>query len=91
MLIRHRVTDYVVGRRAFHEHGATGSSNGCWGRQVFRNADDPQEMLLLLTWDDLVRARLYVHSDEMLESMKSAGVADEQGKWFLELADEVER
>lgn len=77
LLIRHKVTDYARWKRVFHEQGAIRWSNGCRGGQVFRNADDPGEMLILLTWDDLMRARLYAQSDELLESMKSAGGTDD--------------
>ncbi len=89
LLIRHRVTDYPAWKRVFDEQESTRWSNGCRGGQVFRNADDPGEMLILLAWDDLMRARLYSQSDELLESMKRAGVTDDPDMWFLEQTGEV--
>ena len=84
LLIRHRVADHAAWKRVFDEQGATRWSNGCRGGQVFRNADDPDELVILLDWDDLRRARLYAQSDELLESLKRAGVADDPDLWILE-------
>jgi hypothetical protein len=89
LFIRHRVANYATWKREFDDQESTRWSNGCRGGQVFRNADDPGEMLILLTWDDLVRARLYSQSDELLESMKRAGVTEDPDMWFLEQTDEV--
>lgn len=89
LLIRHRVTDYPAWKRVFDEQGSTRWSNGCRGVQVFHNTDDPGELLILLDWDDHRRARFYSQSDELLESMKRAGVADHPDMWILEQTDEV--
>jgi hypothetical protein len=84
LLIRHRVTDYAAWKRVFDEQRSTRWSNGCQGGQVFRNADDPGELLILLDWDDLRRARFYSQSDELQESMKRSGIADDPDLWILE-------
>lgn len=89
LLIRHRVADYPAWKRAFDEQASTRWSNGCRGGQVFRNADDPVEVVILLDWDDVRRARLYSQSDELLESMKLAGVTDDHDLWILEQAENV--
>lgn len=89
LLIRHRVTDYAAWKRVFDEQGSTRWSNGCRGGHVFHNADDPGELLIVLEWDDLRRARFYSQSDELHESIKRAGVADDPDLWILEHADDV--
>ena len=43
---------------------------------------------MLLEWDDLERARLFVDSDDLQEAMTRAGVTDRPNIWFLE---DVER
>jgi hypothetical protein len=91
LLIRHRVKDVPVWKRVFDEHGPIRWSNGCRGGQIFSNADDPGELVIILTWDDVVRARLYSQSDELLESMDRAGVIDEPDIWFLEHVGESMR
>ena len=44
----------------------------------------PNEVLLLLEWDDLERARLFADSDDLREAMTRAGVTDRPDIWFLE-------
>ncbi len=89
LLIRHRVTDYPAWKREFDVQASTRWSNGCRGGQVFRNADDPGELVILLNWDDLRRARFYSQSDELLESLKTAGVSDDPDMWILDTASDV--
>jgi heme-degrading monooxygenase HmoA len=87
LLIRHKVEDYATWKAVFDEHGATRRANGSRGGRLFRNATDPTEVLVLLEWDDLTRARLFADSDDLREAMARAGVADRPDVWFLEDAD----
>jgi len=89
LLIRHRVADYPAWKAAFDEERASRWSNGCRGGQVFRNTNEPGEVLILLEWDDPVRARLYSQSDDLQESMENAGVTDRPDVWLLEHTDIV--
>ena len=75
LLIRHHVADYPAWKAVFDEHETTRQANGSQGGRLFRDAADPQEVLLLLEWDDLERARLFVDSDDLQEAMTRAGVA----------------
>ena len=88
LLIRHKVQDYATWESVFDEHESTRRANGSRGGRLFRSATDPHEVLLLLEWDDLERARLFIDSDDLQEAMMRAGVTDRPDIWFLE---EVER
>ena len=59
------------------------------GGRLFRSAIDPHEVLLLLEWDDLERARLFADSDDLREAMTRAGVTDRPDFWFLEDGDHL--
>lgn len=59
MLIRHKVADYGAWKPLFDEHGTTRRANGSRGGRLFRSADDPNEVVVLLEWDDLERARFF--------------------------------
>jgi heme-degrading monooxygenase HmoA len=87
LLIRHKVEDYAKWKPAFDDHAATRRANGSKGGYLLRNADDPNELVLLLQWDDLDRARQFAHSADLQQTMKRAGVLDEPDLHFL---DEVE-
>ncbi len=89
LLIRHRVTNYAAWKQDFDEQGSTRWSNGCRGGQVFRNTADPSELLILLAWDEPLRARLYSQSDELRESMKKTGGTDDPAMWVLEQSEDL--
>jgi heme-degrading monooxygenase HmoA len=84
LLIRHKVADYAIWRRAFDAHGANRRANGSRGGQLFRSTADPNETIILLEWDDLTRARLFAQSDDLREAMARAGVVDEPDLWVLD-------
>ena len=84
LLIRCHVADYPAWKVVFDEHEPTRRANGAQGEWLFRDADDPHEVLLLLAWDDLERARLFADSDDLGEAMARAGVTDRPDIWFLE-------
>jgi heme-degrading monooxygenase HmoA len=88
MLIRHKVADYVKWKPVFDEHGRTRKASGSRGGYLFRNADDPNETVILLEWDDLAKARQFVESEDLRQAMQRAGVADRPDVYFL---DEAER
>ena len=84
LLIRHRIADFLAWKTVFDEHEPARRANGSQGGWLFRDADDPEEILLLLEWDDLERARLFADSDDLREAMTRAGVTDRPDIWFLE-------
>ena len=89
VLIRHRVADYAAWKPLFDEDGLTRRANGCRGGPLYRSADDPNEVLVLLEWDDLERARLFADSDDLRVAMERAGVIGPPEIWFLEDAIQV--
>jgi heme-degrading monooxygenase HmoA len=89
LFIRHRVADYTAWKPIFDAHGMTRRANGSQGGRILRSADDPHEVLVLLEWDDLRRARLFVDSDDLREAMHRAGVTDQPDIWFLADGDRI--
>jgi hypothetical protein len=87
LLIRHHVADYPAWKAVFDEHAFTRRANGSQGGRLFRDAVDRNEVLALLAWDDLDRARLFADSDDLREVMTRAGVTDRPDIWFLEDVD----
>jgi heme-degrading monooxygenase HmoA len=89
VLIRHRVADYAAWKPLFDDDGPARRANGSRGGSIYRSADDPNEVLVLLEWDDLDRARLFADSDDLREAMDRAGVTDRPEIWFLEDVDRL--
>jgi heme-degrading monooxygenase HmoA len=67
----------------YDEHGATRKAAGCKGTQVFRSSENPNEVLVLLEWNDLEPARKFAQSQDLREVMQRAGVADQPDVYFL--------
>lgn len=84
LLIRHRVADYDAWSTVFAEQEIVRRANGSQGGRIMRGDTDPGEILVLLEWDDLERARLFVDSDDLQEAMQRAGVVGEPEFWFLD-------
>jgi heme-degrading monooxygenase HmoA len=87
LLIRHRVRDVARWQGVFAEQGVVRQANGSRGGQVLRSDADPNEIVVLLEWDDLERARLFADSDDLREAMNRGGVDDRPDIWFLEDVD----
>ena len=88
VLVRHEVQDYAKWKPVFDEHGASRKANGSKGGSLFRNADNPNEVVILLEWDSLENVRRFTQSDDLRQAMERAGVTDRPDIYFL---DEVER
>jgi heme-degrading monooxygenase HmoA len=87
LLIRQKVEDYAAWKADFEQHATARRANGSQGGRLYRNAADANEVVVLLAWDDLERARLFADSDDLCEAMARPGVADRPDIWFLEETD----
>ena len=83
MLIHHRVKDYRKWREVFDSLADFRKQNGELSAKVYRAADDPNHLTLLLAWDSLEKARRFAISEELAEAMKHAGVEGIPTFYFL--------
>jgi heme-degrading monooxygenase HmoA len=86
MLVRAKYEDYDRFRSVFDERASTRKDHGSLGARVFRNASDPAEVVVLLEWSDLAKAREFSQSDTLREGMQLAGVMGRPDVYFLEEA-----
>lgn len=91
LLVHHKVTDYEQWKSAFDAHSVTRQANGCRGGQLFRNTADPNELVVLLEWDVLERARQFVQSEDLRAVMQRAGVVGHPTISFLKDGEPVSR
>jgi heme-degrading monooxygenase HmoA len=91
LLVRQTVRDYEQWKSAFDAHGLTRQANGSRGGQLFRNASDPNEVIVLLEWDALENAREFAQSEEWRQEMQRAAVVEHSTICFLKDGEEVSR
>ncbi len=83
VLVRDKIEDYAKWKPLFDEYGATRKANGCMGERLFRNADNPNDLVILLEWDDLEKVRRFTQSQGLREQMQHAGVVGQPDVCFL--------
>ena len=88
LIVRHKVEDYAKWKPYFDGDAANRKAAGSQGGRLYRNANDPNELIVVWDWDSLDNAKAFAGSPELRETMMKAGVADHPDIYFLE---EVER
>jgi hypothetical protein len=78
------VADFDTWLRIFDEDAETRRANGSKSWQVFQNGSDPDDVWVLLEWDNLMRARLFANSDDLIDELIRAGVVNQPDCWFLD-------
>jgi hypothetical protein len=90
VIVRHKVVDYARWKPNFDADGADRQAGGSKGGQLFRSADDPNEVILLFEWD-LEQARQFSQSEALSAKMQVAGVLDPPDFLFLEEIEQLPR
>src|SRR5918995_5982460 len=91
LLERHKVQDYARWRAVFDADAAGREAAGCRGARIFRNAEDPEEVVVLFEWDSLERARRRIESAGLHEKFEEAGVSGGIGQTEFYLLEEDSR
>ena len=83
MLVGHKVTNFSKWERVFDSHAAVQRKSGLRTKKIFRNLDDPSEVILLFVVTDLKKARGFVSSPRLPGAKTQSGVVDEPDIYFL--------
>lgn len=86
ILVHHKIEDYNKWKPAFDDHSSVRAENGSTGGKIFRNADDPNDLFILLEINSIENAKKFAQSDSLKEAMKNAGVVSIPEVHFLEEA-----
>jgi hypothetical protein len=90
VIVKYKVADYARWKSIFDADGANRQAGGSKGGQLFRSADDPNEVVMLFAWD-LAKARQYSQSEELRAKMQEAGVLGPPEIYFLEEIEQLSR
>jgi heme-degrading monooxygenase HmoA len=88
VLVHHKVEDYNKWKAAYDEHSDFRTQYGSKGGKVFQSADNPDELFVLLEWNNLDNARNFAKSDDLKKAMQEAGVVGMPDIFFIEEAAE---
>jgi hypothetical protein len=82
VFIRHRVADFDTWKAAFDEHGAQRREHGLADTSLLRDDDDDSMVTIVMNTDDAARAREFLSSDDLRETMEKAGVVSQPDVWI---------
>lgn len=71
---RFKVADYARWKESFATGAAMRKASGSRGAQVFQSVSDPNEVILLIEWDDLSAGMRLGQSPAIQELQKQGGI-----------------
>ena len=74
MIIRHKVADFDQWKPEFDDHRPAREAAGLRDLYLWRNADDSNEIILLMEASNLEKAREFAASSDLGDKMRAAGV-----------------
>jgi len=85
--VRHTIADYAQWRAGFDAHASARRSAGATGvTQVFRDVENPNQITVLLEWDNVENARKFTNDPGLKEVMQAAGVTSAPEMHFMNSA-----
>ena len=87
LIVQHRVLDYDAWKPVFDEHESVRARYGGQGHTIYRSADDPNDLTLLLRYESRERADELMRDPSLREAMEKGGVISEPRFTWLEEAE----
>ena len=86
ILVHHKIEEYNKWKSVFDDHSRTRAEYGSTGGKIFRNADNPNDILTLLEISSIEKAKEFAQSDSLKEAMQKAGVISMPEVYFFDEA-----
>jgi quinol monooxygenase YgiN len=74
LIVEHPVRDYDAWRPVFDEHGVSRKEHGCTSERVYRAADDPNAICVVMTYPSRAHIEAFVADPSLQAAMSRAGV-----------------
>ena len=87
VLVRQRITEFERWKEVFDRLGPARAAASCRATTVFRNREDPHEVVVLLDFDDLASAQEHIGSAELRRAWQQAGVTDPGTRSLLDVVE----
>lgn len=72
VLVKIKVDSYAKWKYAYDKRSTMRKESGFKNALIFRNFEDPNEVVILFDWDNLPNARKYMESDNLRKYLKDA-------------------
>jgi len=90
MMIIKSVKDYDKWKSSFDEHENMRKSMGSRGASVLRNKNVPEQVVVIIEWEDMKSAKKFVETEDLILTMEKAGVIGLPAVYYLEEKDRTE-
>lgn len=90
MMIIKSVKDYDKWKTIFDEHENTREKMGSKGASVLRNKNVPDQVVVILEWQDMESAKKFIETEDLNLIMEKAGVIGLPAVYYLEEMDRTE-
>ena len=84
LFIRHKVADYGAWKRVYDSVGPLRADYGVTAASVHRDADDPNDVIVVHRFADLAAAHAFTGAAELRTAMGQGGVVGAPTFWFGE-------
>jgi hypothetical protein len=84
MVVHHKVRDYTAWRPNYDKHEPNRAAAGITNGRVFRRAEDPNDLVILLDVADVEKARAWSQSEDLRSAMGRAGVLGAPTIYFVD-------
>ena len=84
LFVRHQVKDYGQWKRVYDQFAPTRKKLGVTAAGVYRDADEPNTLVVTHEFKNLDAARAFSGSEELRSAMTEAGVDGPPEMWFTE-------
>ena len=74
MLVQHKVKDFANWKKVYDSQAAFRASSGELSNEIYHNASDPNQLILVFKWSSVENAQKFAHSPELKAAMEKAGV-----------------
>ena len=77
IIVEHTVRDFDAWKRVFDEHEAVRREHGATGHQLYRGADDPNEVTIVNHFPTRAQAEAFATDPSLKVAMERGGVVSE--------------
>jgi hypothetical protein len=74
VIVHHKVKDYNAWRTAYDGHEKSRAAAGITKGKVFRSAEDPNDVVLVMDVADVAKVRTWMASADLKTAMEKGGV-----------------